>query len=86
METNLRDLKAHLSEYVRRAAEGEDVVVSVRGRVRAKLVAEESRPRLDALAHIPGITWNGAKPAGLSEPKPLGAGHSLSDWVAEDRR
>jgi prevent-host-death family protein len=86
VKTNLRDLKAHLSEYVRKAADGEDIVVSVRGRVRAKLIAGETPRGLDALADEPGIMWNRGKPKGLSEPKRLDQGRSLSDWVLEDRR
>jgi len=40
----LRDLKNHLSEYVRRAAGGELVLVTDRGRVVAELRPPESSP------------------------------------------
>jgi len=42
LEATLRELEEHLSEYVRKAAEGEDVRVSVDGRV----VAIGRRPDL----------------------------------------
>lgn len=45
----LRELKNHLSEYVRRAASGELVLVTDRGRVIAELRPPESSP--DRLLH-----------------------------------
>ena len=86
MEANIRELKARLSEYVRRAVGGEDVRVSVHGRVVAKIVGVPSAPDLAALAGDPGITWAGGKPAGVPDPEALPAGVTLADWVLEDRR
>jgi len=37
MITNLRDAKSHLSQLVQLAADGEDVVITVRGRPTARL-------------------------------------------------
>ena len=37
MITNLREAKANLSRLVQRAAEGEDIVITVRGRPTARL-------------------------------------------------
>ena len=37
MITTLRDGKAHLSELVERASRGEDVLITVRGKVKARL-------------------------------------------------
>jgi prevent-host-death family protein len=37
MITNLRDAKSNLSQLVQLAADGEDVVITVRGRPRARL-------------------------------------------------
>lgn len=41
MITTLRDGKAHLSELVERASHGEDVLITVRGKVKAKLTRAE---------------------------------------------
>jgi prevent-host-death family protein len=41
MITTLRDGKAHLSELVERASRGEDVLITVRGKVKAKLTRVE---------------------------------------------
>ena len=86
LEATLRELEEHLSEYVRKAAEGEDVRVSVDGRVVARLVAFPTSPDFAALKSEPGVTWAGGKPAGLQNPAVVPAGASLADWVVEDRR
>jgi prevent-host-death family protein len=41
MISTLRDSKAHLSELVERASRGEDVLITVRGKVKAKLTRAE---------------------------------------------
>ena len=41
MITSLRDGKARLSELVERASRGEDVLITVRGKVKAKLTRVE---------------------------------------------
>lgn len=38
MIKSLRDSKAHLSEYVDRASQGEEIVITVRGKPKARLV------------------------------------------------
>jgi prevent-host-death family protein len=86
METNIRELKAHLSEYVRRAAEGEDVQVSVHGRVVAKIVSVATSRDLASLGSEPGITWSGGKPEGVADPEILGGDATLAERVVEDRR
>lgn len=42
MEVGIRELKAHLSKYIERAASGEPVIVTDRGRQRVCLVPIES--------------------------------------------
>ena len=42
MITTLRDGKAHLSALVERASRGEDVLITVRGKVKAKLTRVEA--------------------------------------------
>jgi prevent-host-death family protein len=86
MEASIRELKAHLSEYVRRAAEGEDVQVSVHGRVVAKIVPAAVPRDLASLRAEPGITWSGGKPVGVEDAETLAGGAVLAEWVTEDRR
>jgi prevent-host-death family protein len=97
MKTSVRELKGKLSLYLRRAAAGEEVTVTSRGRPIARLVRaapqpgdqEPSRAEVSRrLAAIPGIVL----PVG---PKPRGSKHpirirkhekTLAEIVLENRR
>lgn len=86
MQASIRELKAHLSEYIRQVTAGETVTISVHNRPVAQIVPIKRQTTLDDLAALPGISWNGGKAAGLPRGEKLPVGVSLSDWVAEDRR
>lgn len=61
----VRELKAHLSEYIRLAASGEKVVVTDRGREVAVISAPDaSLVGLRALIESGMVTWSGGKPRG----------------------
>lgn len=86
MQASIRELKAHLSEYIRQVTAGETVTISVHNRPVAQIVPIKRQTTLDDLAAQPGISWNGGKAVGLPRGEKLPAGVSLSDWVSEDRR
>jgi len=86
MKASIRELKAHLSEYIRQVTAGETVTISIHNRPVAQIVPIQRQTTLDDLAAQPGISWNGGKVAGLPRGEKLPGGVSLSDWVAEDRR
>lgn len=86
MQTNIRELKARLSELIRGVEQGATVTVSVHNHPVARIIPVGRRLALKDLAEEPGIRWNGGKPAGLAKPEPMPAGILLSDWVGEDRR
>jgi prevent-host-death family protein len=86
MEANIRQLKAQLSGVIRRVQAGETVTVSVRNRPVARIVPIGAGGGAKSLLRMPGVSWNGGKPAGLPRGERLPRGVSLSDWVAEDRR
>jgi len=96
MTASVRELKAGLSRYLKRAAAGEEVLVTSRGRVVARLVrapSEEDQQPNHAeirrrLAAIPGIILpTGPKPRGSKHPLKIRKGEkSLSEIVLEDRR
>jgi prevent-host-death family protein len=44
MITSLKSAKAHLSEYVELAGRGEEVVITVRGKARARLCPVRAQP------------------------------------------
>ena len=86
METSIRQLKAHLSAYIKKAAAGEAVTVSVHKRPVARIVPFKVNAPRSKLIELPGVQWNGRKPAGLPKGETMRKGVSLSAWVKEDRR
>lgn len=86
METiSVKELKAHLSQYLRRAAGGEHIVVTQRGKEIAEIgPLAETRQALKSLQAQGRIRWSGGKPVGLRGIRPRGG--SVSDAVIEDRR
>ena len=86
METSIRQLKANLSAYIKRAAAGEAVTVSVHNRPVARIVPFKVSASRSKLMELPGVQWNGGKPAGLPRGETLRKGVLLSAWVKQDRR
>lgn len=95
MEISVRELKSRLSEYLRKAAAGEEVVVTSRGKEVARLVPPRARRRAAAteaelIARFRSLPWvrpgSGKRP---SLPKPLariGKGEkTLAEIVSEQR-
>lgn len=95
MEASVRELKSRLSEYLRRVAAGEVVVVISRGKEVARLLPPRTRRRAastaaELIARFRDLPWvrpgSGKKPA---LPKPLiriGKGEkTLAEIVSEQR-
>lgn len=83
MEVGVRELKAKLSEYLRRAADGETVVVTDRGRPVARLVSYETGSSLQQ-----GIEEGWIEPARRTHLEPVvrvRARGSVLDVLDEDR-
>lgn len=95
MNISVRQLKSHLSEYLRKAAAGEEVVVTSHGREVARLmpprsVHPDTMSDADLVARFRGLPWvrhgRDEKPA-LPEPLlRIGAGEkTLAELVSEGR-
>lgn len=95
MEISVRELKARLSEYLRKVAAGEQVVVTSHGKEVARLVPPRARRRAasteaELIARFRSLPWvrpgSGKKPA---LPRPLiriGKGEkTLAEIVSEQR-
>lgn len=87
MDVSVRELKNHLSEYLRRVQAGEDLTVTLRGRPVAHVTAVVTGGEMDAIARLkqaPGVVWpreNHREP--LSRVRTDGL--SLSAAVIEER-
>ena len=83
MTVGIRELKAKLSEYVSRAANGEQIVVTDRGRPVARLVGLEGTSMIER-----GIEEGWITPAARTRLGPaqrLSAPRSITDTLDEDR-
>ncbi len=83
VQIGIRDLKAHLSSYVKSVRAGERIVITDRGAVVAQIVPAEGDAALqrlidDGIAMPPAHTKRSA-------PSPLVTDGSVSDLVAEQR-
>ena len=87
-EVGVETLKARLSDYLKRAQEGERILITESGRSIAVLVpteGSESVRRAWALVEAGDASWSGSKPRG-SRQRPKARGKSASAIVLEDRR
>ena len=83
MSVGIRELKAKLSEYVGRAASGEQIVVTDRGRPVARLVALEDASMVER-----GVEEGWITPASRTSLEPavrFAASLSVADALDEDR-
>lgn len=93
MEVTVRELKYRLSEYLRRVANGEDMIVTSRGKVMAPMLPPRRRAaaaREAAIARFRSLPWvrpgSGEKPA---LPKPLtriGRGEKTLAQIVREQR
>lgn len=83
----IRDLKARLSEYVRRVKGGATIVVTEHGRAVARLVPEPMslHDRLRALAEAGEVGWNGEPYAPAGPKVRIRGARTLSDLVVAER-
>jgi prevent-host-death family protein len=86
MDTNIRELKAHLSEYLQRVEAGDTIIVKNRNRQVARIVPATADRSLEKLCNTSGISWGGGKPGGMKAPKPISRRTLVSAIVSEDRR
>jgi len=87
-EVGIKALKDHLSEYLRRARDGERIVVTDRGAPVAVLAPVEEGAEVQwawELVRSGGASWGGGKPRGSADP-PKVRGKLASEMVIEDRR
>lgn len=84
----VRELKAHLSEYLKRVEAGDHLTVTDRGRPIATIAPASAAARtgwVHALVAKGRARWDGGKPAGLT-PRIKSRGPAASRRILEDRR
>ncbi|HEY9556378.1 MAG TPA: type II toxin-antitoxin system prevent-host-death family antitoxin [Acidimicrobiales bacterium] len=83
-EIGIRELRDHLSRYLDRVQQGEEVVVTDRGRAIARVLPIDGERTIDRLIAEGLVTP--ASQRGRARPKPLKTAGPVSDLVAEQRR
>jgi len=88
MTVGVRELKARLSEYLRRDKRGETIVVTERGKPVGRLIPQGQtlEERLAELNQAGQIRWSGKK---LSPMKPVARARgkkTAAETIVEDRR
>jgi prevent-host-death family protein len=84
MEVGVRELRDHLSRYLNRVREGDEVVITDRGRAIARVVPVGSERVLDRLI-AEGIVTPARRPKRRAG-KPIKTKGTVSDLVADQRR
>lgn len=87
-QVGVRELRDHLSWYLKKVKAGKELAVADRGRIIARMVPAESRgiaTELAALVRDGTASWGGGKPKGARKPVVL-PGRSVADLVIAERR
>jgi prevent-host-death family protein len=85
MDVGIRELRADLSRWVKRAAGGEEVVVTDRGKAVARLVPMNGESTFDRLVRE-GVIIPAPNKGPRTRAEPIEGAGPLSDLVLEDRR
>jgi prevent-host-death family protein len=83
----IRELKAHLSEYLRRVKKGESLSITEHGKSVALLApatASRSGSKAWRLVSLGLLEWGGGKPTGLKNRIPA-RGEPVSESILDDR-
>ena len=90
LQTGVRELKAHLSMYLRKVREGNVVTITDHGDAIALMtpakLSSKARKKLQPLINSGDIVGMGGKPGGLEHTVNLSKSQSLSSAILEDRR
>jgi prevent-host-death family protein len=85
VEVGIRELRADLSRWVQRVREGDEIVVTDRGKAVARIVAVEGERKLDRLIRE-GLVTPASNEGQRAVPEPIKGAGPLSDIVIEGRR
>ncbi len=84
ISVGIKELKAKLSSYVDKVRNGEEVVITDRGKEVALVIPiSKERHTIKSLINSGKAKWSGGKPTGMKGIKIKGK--SLSETVLEDR-
>ncbi len=82
----IRELKAHLSAYLKRVERGESVAITIHGKQVGTIIPgpKNQTEGLWEMVKKGKVSWSGGKPTGLKNLIPS-RGKSASEMIIEDR-
>ena len=86
-EAGIRELKTHLSAYLRRVKAGETIVITERGTPIGRIVPANAsvEERMEALAQAGQIAWSGNKLGEVARVGRTRGEKTVADLLLEDR-
>ena len=86
MDVSIRELKVHLSQYLRQAQAGQPLTITSHRKAVARIVGvpSESEEAVTRLIAVGSASWSGGKPTGASI-RLSAEGTPVSQMVLEDR-
>ncbi len=83
----IRELKAHLSRYLKQVRQGRSVLVTDHGRPIGRIVpaAESLESRLKSMSQAGVIAWSGKKLAATAPVARIRGKRTIADLLVEDR-
>jgi prevent-host-death family protein len=87
MMVGVRDLKTHLSEYLRLVRRGQSIVITDHGEAVGRImpITQPLEERLQSLQAAGLMAWNGKTLPPLDPPVVNRSGHLISDLVVDMR-
>lgn len=86
-EVGIRELRDHLSQYLKEVKQGDNLTITDRGKPVAQLIPAEMDIGEQAIGELlkrGDAKWGGGKPSGSSVT--LNDGPEVSEYVIDDRR
>ena len=86
-EAGIRELKAHLSAYLRRVKAGETIVITERGTTVGRIVpiGASLENQMEALAQAGLVAWNGKKLRRIAPVARANGEKTVAELLIEDR-
>ena len=87
VRVGIRELKSHLSEYLRQVKAGETVIITDRGQPVGRIVpvAQSLQERLEGMVQGGLILWSGSKLSPLAPVARTQGERTVSGLLVEDR-
>ena len=88
LTVGVRELKSHLSEYLRKVKAGRTIVITEHGKTVGRIVpaSQSLEEKMQAMVQAGLAEWNGQKLKPMKPVARIKEGHSVADIIIEDRR